>query len=105
MHISTIRLGAFLAGFAVGCSSADTPTEPTDASTGSRSAGRGSGGDASPSGGSGASGGSGGAGGGGVMPTHLPKAKGTCPSMANLDGAVVNFAGQPVTVWSGDPKD
>ena len=39
------------------------------------------------------------------MPTHLPTATGTCPTMANLDGGMVTFAGQPATVWSGDPKN
>jgi hypothetical protein len=40
---------------------------------------------------------------GGVMPTQLPTATGTCPAMSNLSGTAVTFAGQQVTVWSGDP--
>ncbi len=34
----------------------------------------------------------------------LPMPKGTCPSMSNLNGTNVTFAGQPYTVWSGDPS-
>ena len=44
-------------------------------------------------------------GGSAVMPTALPTVTGTCPAMANLDGGVATFAGQDVTVWSGDPAN
>jgi hypothetical protein len=33
----------------------------------------------------------------------LPNATGSCPAMSNLNGTNVTFAGQPYTVWSGDP--
>lgn len=49
--------------------------------------------------------GTGGGGSTGPEPTKLPTATGTCPSMSNLNGGVVKFAGQDVTVWSGNPSN
>ena len=89
---------AFLVGLAAtslaGCSS-ESETDVTASTRGSTVS---AGGSSAQSSGSGGTGGS-----SAVLPTHLPTVTGTCPDMANLDGAVVSFAGQAATVWSGDP--
>jgi hypothetical protein len=93
--------GVALSAFALGCSpAAETSTGTGGSSSASSgvaaSGGAGTGGATS----SAASTGSG----AGDQPTHLPTATGACPAMANLAGTTASFAGQDVTVWSGDPK-
>jgi hypothetical protein len=90
-----VILSTLSAALVSGCNSgADTTTSTTVA------AGSGSG---TASTGASQTTGAGGGGSSGPMPTYMPTAMGPCPDMSNLNGTAVTFAGQPATVWSGDP--
>ena len=90
--------GLLLTLAALGCS----PGADTTGGTGGGSASSGA---TSSAGGAGTGGATSTGSGSGDQPTHPPTATGTCPAMSNLNGTTVTFAGQDVTVWSGDPAN
>jgi hypothetical protein len=102
-HRSSLPVSLVLAT-TLACSGSSTTNIGSSSGSSGASGGASSGGASSGGASSGgASSGGASSGGAGAAPTFVPKPTGNCPEMSNLNGSAVTFAGQPATVWSGDP--